>query len=117
MRKVYGGRGIPQERSGLGAAARPGRRSWHCVHAGMEGRPYPHLAFGKIYVGEGPKYYFRAMIGLKLPIGLRVVEPARPDFLLCPKAACRMDFATGGILAAVISLTDEKGGLRHLREL
>jgi hypothetical protein len=44
------------------------------VHAGMEGRPYAQLIFGRVYVLNGPKYFFPAMIGLKLPIGLSLLS-------------------------------------------
>jgi len=40
------------------------------VRAGLEGRVDPITAFGRAYIGRGPKYYFPAMIALKLPIGL-----------------------------------------------
>jgi hypothetical protein len=40
------------------------------VRAGLEGRVDPITAFGQAYMGRGPKYYFPAMIALKLPIGL-----------------------------------------------
>jgi hypothetical protein len=43
------------------------------VHAGMEGRPYPQLIFGRVYLRQGPKYFFPAMIALKLPIGLSIL--------------------------------------------
>jgi len=40
------------------------------IRAGLEGRAIPITAFGRAYVGSAPRYYFPAMIGLKLPIGL-----------------------------------------------
>ncbi len=40
------------------------------VRAGLEGRVIPITAFGRAYMGSGPRYYFPAMIALKLPIGL-----------------------------------------------
>jgi hypothetical protein len=43
------------------------------VRAGLEGRIDPITAFGRAYLGTGPRYFFPAMIGLKLPIGLSVV--------------------------------------------
>ena len=42
------------------------------VRAGLEGRIIPITAFGRAYIDRGPKYYFPAMIALKLPIGLSV---------------------------------------------
>ena len=43
------------------------------VRAGLEGRVDPITAFGQAYIGRGPKYYFPAMIALKLPIGLSIL--------------------------------------------
>jgi tetratricopeptide (TPR) repeat protein len=40
------------------------------VRAGLEGRVELITAFGQAYIDFGPKYYFPAMIALKLPIGL-----------------------------------------------
>lgn len=44
------------------------------VHAGMEGRLYPQLAFGKLYEGNAPWYFFPGAISVKLPIGLGVLS-------------------------------------------
>jgi len=43
------------------------------VRAGLEGRVIPITAFGRAYIGSGPRYYFPAMIALKLPIGLTAI--------------------------------------------
>lgn len=43
------------------------------VRAGLEGRTTPINAFGHAYIDRGPKYYFPAMIALKLPIGLSIL--------------------------------------------
>lgn len=43
------------------------------IRAGLEGRSIPITAFGRPYVGTGPRYFFPAMIALKLPIGLSVL--------------------------------------------
>jgi len=43
------------------------------VRAGLEGRVIPITAFGNAYIDRGPKYYFPAMVALKLPIGLSVL--------------------------------------------
>jgi tetratricopeptide (TPR) repeat protein len=43
------------------------------IRAGMEGRPFPQLIFGRVYVRRGPKYFFPAMIALKLPIGVSIL--------------------------------------------
>src|SRR5579863_1873128 len=43
------------------------------VRAGLEGRIEPINAFGHAYIDRAPKYYFPAMIALKLPIGLSIL--------------------------------------------
>jgi len=43
------------------------------VRAGLEGRIIPINAFGHAYIDRGPKYYFPAMVALKLPIGLSIL--------------------------------------------
>ena len=43
------------------------------IRAGLEGRVDPITAFGRGYVGTGPRYFFPAMLALKLPIGLGVL--------------------------------------------
>ena len=43
------------------------------VRAGLEGRINPITAFGHAYIDRGPKYYFPAMVALKVPIGLSVL--------------------------------------------
>jgi len=43
------------------------------VRAGLEGRVIPITAFGHAYMDRGPKYYFPAMVALKLPIGLSIL--------------------------------------------
>lgn len=44
------------------------------VHAGLEGRLTTELVFGHVYARKGPKYFFPAMIAVKLPIGLSVLS-------------------------------------------
>jgi len=43
------------------------------IRAGLEGRVDSITAFGRPYLGTGPRYFFPAMIALKLPIGLSVL--------------------------------------------
>jgi hypothetical protein len=43
------------------------------IRAGFEGRVVPITAFGRAYLGTAPRYFFPAMIALKLPIGLSVI--------------------------------------------
>lgn len=39
------------------------------IRAGLEGRAIPITAFGRAYLDTAPRYFFPAMIALKLPIG------------------------------------------------
>lgn len=43
------------------------------IRAGLEGRVIPITAFGRAYLDRAPRYYFPAMILLKLPIGTSVI--------------------------------------------
>ena len=43
------------------------------IRAGLEGRIIPINAFGRAYIDRGPKYYFPAMVALKLPIGSSIL--------------------------------------------
>lgn len=43
------------------------------VRAGLEGRIEPITAFGHAYIDRGPRYYFPAMVALKLPIELTIL--------------------------------------------
>jgi len=40
------------------------------IRAGLEGRAIPITAFGRPYLTSAPRYYFPAMLALKLPVGL-----------------------------------------------
>jgi len=44
------------------------------IHAGMEGRSYPQLAFGRIYFRKAPIYFFPGVLLVKLPIGLTLLS-------------------------------------------
>jgi hypothetical protein len=43
------------------------------IRAGMEGREFSQLIFGRAYHFRGPKYFFPAIIAVKVPIGLIVL--------------------------------------------
>ena len=43
------------------------------IRAGLEGRESPQLIFGKVYDFRSPRYFFPAMIAVKVPIGLSVL--------------------------------------------
>ncbi len=44
------------------------------IHAGMEGRSYPQLAFGRVYFRKAPVYFFPGILLVKLPIGLTLLS-------------------------------------------
>jgi len=89
------------------------------VHAGMEGRPFPQLIFGRVYLRKGPKCFFPAMILLKLPIGLGALWVLGLTFFLARRLPPEWDFPAGVILAAavlfllVLSAGSTYAGIRH----
>ena len=89
------------------------------VHAGMEGRPFPQLIFGRVYLRKGPKYFFPAMILLKLPIGLSVLWVLGLTSFLARRLPPEWDFPVGVILAAaflfllVLAAGSTYAGIRH----
>jgi tetratricopeptide (TPR) repeat protein len=72
------------------------------VHAGMEGRPFPHLIFGKFYGRKGPMYFFPAMIALKLPIGLSALSLLGLFFFFARRLPPNWNFPASVILATSI---------------
>jgi tetratricopeptide (TPR) repeat protein len=89
------------------------------VHAGMEGRPDPQLIFGRPYMGKGPKYFFPAMIAVKLPIGLSVLSLLGLILFFARKLPAEWNFPVGVILAAailfllVLAMGATYAGIRH----
>jgi Dolichyl-phosphate-mannose-protein mannosyltransferase len=89
------------------------------VHAGMEGRPFPQLIFGRVYLRKGPKYFFPVMILLKLPIGLSVLWVSGLIFFLVRRLPPESNFPAGVILAAallflaVLAAGSTYAGIRH----
>jgi hypothetical protein len=89
------------------------------VHAGMEGRLAPQLVFGHMYARKGPKYFFPAMIGVKLPIGLSALSLLGLIFFFARRLPAEWDFPAGVILAAallfllVLSQGATYAGIRH----
>src|SRR5208283_761489 len=67
------------------------------VHAGMEGRADPQLIFGRLYMRKGPKYFFPAMISVKLPIGLSVLSVLGLILFLARRLPREWNFPTGVI--------------------
>jgi len=89
------------------------------IRAGMEGRPFPQLIFGRVYLGRGPKYFFPAMIALKLPIGLSILIVLGLVLFFGRRLPAYWNFPAAIILAAAILflLVLAKGatyaGVRH----
>lgn len=72
------------------------------VHAGMEGRLAPQLVFGHMYPRKGPKYFFPAMIAVKLPIGLGALSLLGLIFFLARRLPKEWKFEASVILASAI---------------
>jgi tetratricopeptide (TPR) repeat protein len=89
------------------------------VHAGMEGRPNPQLIFGRLYVRRGPKYFFPAMITVKLPIGLSILSLLGLILFFARRLPADWNIPAGVILAAAILFSlvlawgATYGGIRH----
>lgn len=89
------------------------------VHAGMEGRPFPQLIFGRVYLRKGPKYFFPAMILLKLPIGLSVLWMLGLILFFGRRLPVEWNFPAGVIFAAaclflvVLAAGSTYAGIRH----
>ena len=89
------------------------------VHAGMEGRPSPQVVFGRLYERRVPRYFFPAMIAIKLPIGLSVLSLLGLILFLMRGSRTEWNLPSGVILAAAILflLVLAKGatyaGIRH----
>jgi len=89
------------------------------IRAGLEGRADPITAFGRPYLGTGPRYFFPGMIALKLPIGLSVLVLV--GLLLFFAGHLSHERYTGlAIVPAplllfllVLSLGSTYGGIRH----
>jgi len=72
------------------------------IRAGMEGRPFPQLIFGRVYVRRGPRYFFPAMIALKLPIGLSILIALGLGLFFGRRLPVDWNFPASIILAAAI---------------
>ena len=89
------------------------------VHAGMEGRLAPQLIFGRIYFRKGPKYFFPAMIAVKLPIGLGALSLLGLGFFFARRLPKEWNFEAGVILASavlfllVLAQGSTYAGVRH----
>ena len=89
------------------------------VHAGMEGRMFPQLIFGKIYIRKGPKYFFPGMLAVKLPIGLGFLSLVGLLLFFVRKLPTQWNFPAGVILAVsllfllVLASGATYAGIRH----
>jgi hypothetical protein len=89
------------------------------IHAGMEGRSNPQLIFGRLYERKGPKYFFPAMIAMKLPIGLSVLSLLGLILFFARRIPADWNIPAGVILAAailfllVLARGATYGGIRH----
>lgn len=72
------------------------------IRAGMVGRPYPQVIFGRVYVRKGPRYFFPAMIALKLPVGLSVLALLGLGIFFARRLPPEWNLPASIILAAAI---------------
>ena len=89
------------------------------IHAGMEGREKLQLIFGKVYDFRGPRYFFPAMIAVKVPIGLIVLmliglflfftRRIPPDWIL----PCAIVLTAAVLFLLVLSRGATYAGIRH----
>ncbi|HEV3481105.1 MAG TPA: phospholipid carrier-dependent glycosyltransferase [Candidatus Acidoferrales bacterium] len=89
------------------------------IRAGLEGRVIPIRAFGRAYMGTAPRYFFPAMIALKLPIGLSVLVIIGLFLFFARRLPRERYVGLAIILAAsvlfllVLSAGSTYGGIRH----
>jgi hypothetical protein len=89
------------------------------VRAGMEGREDPQLFLGKLYHFRGPKYFFPAMIAVKVPIGLFVLLLLGIFLFLSGRIPSAWRFPSGIVLAVamlfllVLANGATYAGIRH----
>jgi hypothetical protein len=89
------------------------------IRAGMEGRESPQLIFGKVYDFRGPRYFFPAMIAVKVPIGLIVVMLIGLSLFftrrILPKwiLPCGIVLAVAVLFLLVLSRGATYAGIRH----
>jgi len=89
------------------------------IRSGMEGRESPQLFFGKVYDFRGPRYFFPAMIAVKVPVGL-IVLVLLGLFLFFTRRILPVWILPCGILLTaavlfllVLSRGATYGGIRH----
>lgn len=89
------------------------------IRAGMEGREIPQLFFGKTYHYRCPKYFFPAMIAVKVPIGLLALILLGLILFAAWRIPARWNFPAAVVLAVavlfllVLSRGATYAGIRH----
>jgi hypothetical protein len=89
------------------------------LRAGFQLRAHPVSAFGRAYGRNGPKYFFPAMIALKLPIGLGVLVLIGLSLYLARRLPREWNLGLGMVLAAALTFLSvlasgaTSGGIRH----
>ncbi len=89
------------------------------IRAGIEGRESLQLFFSRVYHSRGPRYFFPAMIAIKVPIGLIalmllglflfVTRRIPPDWIL----PCGVVLAIAVLFLLVLSTGATYAGIRH----
>lgn len=89
------------------------------IRAGIEGRESLQLFFGKVYRNRGPRYFFPAMIGVKVPIGLIALILLGLFLFLTRRIPRDWILPCGAVLAVavfflfVLSTGSTYAGIRH----
>jgi hypothetical protein len=89
------------------------------IRAGLEGRTDPITAFGRPYVNTAPRYFFPAVIVLKLPLGLDLLVSVGLFFFftrrLSPESnvGMTMVLAASALFLLVLASGSTYAGIRH----
>ena len=89
------------------------------IRAGLEGRTVPITAFGRPYVNTAPRYFFPAVILLKLPIGLDLLVLIGLFFFVRRRLSPESNVGLSMVLAAsalfllVLASGSTYAGIRH----
>ena len=89
------------------------------IRAGLEGRTFPITAFGRGYVKTAPRYFFPAVILLKLPIGLDLLMLIGLFFFFTRRLSPEWNVGLSMVLAAsalfllVLASGSTYAGIRH----
>jgi Dolichyl-phosphate-mannose-protein mannosyltransferase len=89
------------------------------IRAGLEGRTFPITAFGRPYVTTAPRYFFPAVILLKLPIGLDMLVLIGLFFFVTRRLSpgssvgLSMVLAASALFLVVLASGSTYAGIRH----